>query len=77
MKVIMKIFASLVVFLALSGCMSYSSTVGGTTCSFSGYGIIGGAIASSNYNECIAQAKEKEKEKEKERSEQSKGPSSN
>lgn len=75
MKVIMKIFTVLVVSIALSGCMSYSSTVGGTTCSFSGYGIIGGAIASSNYNECIAQAKEKEKEKE--RSEQSKGPSSN
>jgi hypothetical protein len=75
MRDIMKIITALVVSLALSGCMSYSSTVGGTTCSFSGYGIIGGAIASSNYNECIAQAKEKEKEKE--RSEQSKGSRAN
>jgi hypothetical protein len=50
--------------LALAGCMSYSTTVADkdgkqTQCSFSGYGIIGGAIAKSNYDECVAQAKEK------------------
>jgi hypothetical protein len=41
--------------LALAGCMSYSATrPDGRQCSFSGYGIIGGAIASSNYSECMA-----------------------
>lgn len=61
----MKRFTLAVVLLAaaaLSGCMSYSSTVTDkdgkqTQCSFSGSGIIGAAIAKSNYDECIAQAR--------------------
>lgn len=48
--------------LLLVGCMSYGSTVidkeGRThNCQFSGYGIIGGAIASQNYQECLAKAR--------------------